>query len=62
MSSSFVFCLSPLYFFWISFICGMKACMRCIEWICRTVSGTSASRTMIVSTTIDHAQVRPTWL
>ena len=34
-------------------------CRVCIEWICRTVSGTSRIRTMIVSATIAHAQGRP---
>src|SRR3954453_3635130 len=51
--------LSALYFFWISFICGPWRCRFCIEWICRTVSGTSSSRTITVSATIDQAQVSP---
>src|ERR1043166_9188514 len=34
--------------------------MFCIEWICRTTSGTSAIRTTIVSAMIDQAHVRPT--
>src|ERR687897_250230 len=50
---------SPLYLAWIAFISGRCSCIRCIEWICRTVSGTRSIRTMIVSATIDHAQVRP---
>src|ERR687897_385077 len=50
---------SPLYLAWIAFISGRCSCIRCIEWICRTVRGTRSIRTMIVSATIDHAQVRP---
>src|SRR5215207_1057473 len=50
---------SPLCLAWIAFISGRCSCIRCIEWICRTVSGTSSIRTVIVSATIDHAQVRP---
>src|SRR5262245_21148961 len=32
-----------------------------MEWICRTVSGTSTIRTRIVSATIDHAHESPTF-
>src|ERR671923_49553 len=33
--------------------------MRCIEWICRTVNGTSNIRTTSVSATTDHDHVSP---
>src|SRR2546423_11721876 len=59
ISSSFCFARSPLYFFWISFICGAWACRFCIEWICRTVSGTRTMRTRIVRPTIDEPHGRP---
>src|SRR3954451_2672592 len=36
--------------------------MFCIEWICRTTSGTSMIRTRIVSATIDQAHGSPTLL
>ena len=49
-----------MYFFWISFISGACACSDCIEWICRTVSGTRQIRTRIVTATIDHAHGSPT--
>src|SRR5215210_3506602 len=39
-----------------AFISGACAWRFCIEWICRTVSGTSSIRTMIVRATIDHDQ------
>ena len=50
---------SPLYFCWIAFISGACRCRFCIEWIWRTVSGSSAVRTMIVSATIAQAHVNP---
>src|SRR5439155_23806943 len=60
ISSSCCRFLSALYFFWSSFICGACRCRFCIEWICLTVSGTSRTRTITVSATIDHAQLSPT--
>ena len=50
-----------MYLRWISFISGACAWSDCIEWIWRTVSGTSTIRTRIVSATIDHAQGSPTF-
>src|SRR6187551_17492 len=59
MSSSFCRCLSCFQRCWISFISGACAWRFCIEWIWRTVTGTSTRRTSTTRATIDQAHESP---
>ena len=45
-----------------AFISGASCCIRAIERICRTVSGTRIARTQIVSSTMAQPQGIPTLL
>ena len=51
----------PLYLFWSCFTFGWMRCMAAIERNCLIVSGSIASRTVTVSSTIDQPHETPSW-
>ncbi|CAB4879073.1 unannotated protein [freshwater metagenome] len=51
--------LSPLYFFWISFICGWISCRLRCDLICLTKRGIRAMRMTMTRPTIEKVQVQP---